>query len=205
MSKASKASSKISPMTASLLLRVSMALIVGTLAACSTGPRTPPSASHEGPERAFPPGRGGHRPVGPCQATVPKSRWLPVRWAELPGFQADALHEAWNAWLRSCERPPAALAALCNDVRRLSIASEAERSYWLQQHLQPYRIESLDGKSQGMLTSYYEPEMVGSRVRTDAFEHSAVQAASGFWGEKAVVHAPADRYLARGAGRAGWA
>ena len=56
MSKASKASSKISPMTASLLLRVSMALIVGTLAACSTGPRTPPSASHEGPETRFPTG-----------------------------------------------------------------------------------------------------------------------------------------------------
>ncbi len=157
-----------------------MALIVGTLAACSTGPRTPPSASHEGPETRFPTGEVvDTAPLGPASYR-PKSRWLPVRWAELPGFQADALHEAWNAWLRSCERPPAALAALCNDVRRLSIASEAERSYWLQQHLQPYRIESLDGKSQGMLTSYYEPEMVGSRVRTDAFNIPLYKLPAGF-------------------------
>lgn len=68
-----------------------------------------------------------------------------------------------------CRRPPAALAGLCQDVRRLSIASAQEQSHWLQSNLQPYRVESLDGKSQGMLTSYYEPEMVGSRVRTAEF------------------------------------
>lgn len=54
-------------------------------------------------------------------------------------------------------------------MRRLSIASQEEQLHWLQSHLQPYRIESLDGKSQGMLTSYYEPEMTGSRVRTEEF------------------------------------
>lgn len=145
-----------------------MALIVGTLAACSSGPRAP-SPSQDGPSTAFPTGEVvDTAPLGPA-STRPKSRWLPVRWAELPGFDQDALHEAWNAWLRSCERPPAALAPLCNDVRRLSIASEQERLHWLQQKMQPYRIESLDGQSQGMLTSYYEPEMIGSRVRTAEF------------------------------------
>ena len=41
-----------------------------------------------------------------------KSRWQPVRWSELPGFGADTLHDAWNAWLRSCERPSPQHAAL---------------------------------------------------------------------------------------------
>lgn len=145
-----------------------MALIVGTLAACSTGPRSP-SSSNDGPETSFPTGEViDTAPLGPA-AYRAKSRWLPVRWAELPGFQNDALHEAWNAWLRSCERPPATLAGVCNDVRRLSIASPEEQSHWLQTNFQPYRIESHDGKSQGMLTSYYEPEMIGSRVRTAEF------------------------------------
>ncbi|MBQ0130668.1 MAG: transglycosylase, partial [Comamonas sp.] len=53
--------------------------------------------------------------IGPAVVRA-KSRWLPVAWSELPGFDEDALHEAWNAWLRSCERPPAALASLCGDV-----------------------------------------------------------------------------------------
>ncbi|MGN1056065.1 MAG: MltA domain-containing protein, partial [Comamonas sp.] len=119
------------------------------------------------------------QPLGP--ATVrPKSRWLPVRWSELPGFDQDALHEAWNAWLRSCERPPAQLAALCQDVRRLSIATDAEQRHWLQTQLQPYRIEALDGRKEGMLTSYYEPEMVGSRVRTEEFNVPLYALPAGF-------------------------
>ncbi|MDO4592624.1 MAG: MltA domain-containing protein, partial [Comamonadaceae bacterium] len=169
-------------MTASLLLRVSMALIVGSLVACSTGPRAPQPgpSSPGGPDTGFPTGEViDTAPLGP-PSYRPKSRWLPVRWAELPGFDADALHEAWNAWLRNCERPHAALAHLCDDVRRLSIASIEEQRHWLQTHWQPYRIESLDGKSQGMLTSYYEPEMVGSRVRTDVFNIPLYRVPAGF-------------------------
>lgn len=146
-----------------------MALIVGTLVACSSGPSLSPGSSRDGPQTGFPTGDVvDTAPLGP-PSYRPKSRWLPVRWAELPGLQQDALHEAWNAWLRSCERPPVQLAGLCQDVRRLSIASVEEQRHWMQSNLQPYRIESLDGKSQGMLTSYYEPEMVGSRVRTAQF------------------------------------
>ena len=163
-----------------------MALIVGTLVACSSGPRSSvsPGPSRGGPETSFPTGDVmDTAPLGPASLR-PKSRWLPVRWAELPGLEQDALHEAWNAWLRSCERPPVALAGLCNDVRRLSIASEQERMHWLQQKMQPYRIESLDGKSQGMLTSYYEPEMTGSRVRTAEFNIPLYSTPAGFAARK---------------------
>ena len=34
---------------------------------------------------------------------------------------------------------------------------------WLRQRLQPYRVESLDGAAEGLLTSYYEPVMVAAR------------------------------------------
>ncbi len=98
-----------------------MALIVGTLAACSTRPPAPVGAQRA--VRAAGP-RARHR-TGACagHATQSKSRWVPVGWGELPGFDDDALHEAWNAWLRNCERPAPAFAPLCGDVRRLSIAS----------------------------------------------------------------------------------
>ncbi len=92
-----------------------------------------------------------------------KSRWVPVRWAELPGFDEDPLFEAWNAWLKNCERPGPRLAPLCADVRRLSIGSEAERRAWMVAKLQPYRVESLQGSSDGQLTSYYEPVLRASR------------------------------------------
>ena len=92
-----------------------------------------------------------------------KSRWVPVSWSELPGFEADALHEAWNAWLRSCERPPPAFVALCPEIRRLSIASADEQRSWMRQRLQPHRVEPLDGGTEGLLTAYYEPVLDASR------------------------------------------
>ena len=93
----------------------------------------------------------------------PKARWAPVRWSDLPGFADDALHEAWNAWLRSCERPGPVFASLCPDVRRLSIASGAEQRDWMVQRLQPYRVEPLLGPAEGLLTGYYEPVLQASR------------------------------------------
>lgn len=92
-----------------------------------------------------------------------KSRWVPVRWADLPGFEEDQLHEAWNAWIKSCERPGPAFAPLCGDIRRLSIASAEEQRAWMVARLQPYRVETLQGASEGLLTSYYEPVLKASR------------------------------------------
>lgn len=97
-----------------------------------------------------------------------RSRWQPVRWSELPGFGADALHEAWNAWIRSCERPPAQLAALCPEVRRLSIAGPEEQRAWMLRRLQPYRVEPLRTGESGLLTGYYEPLLEASRLPTAA-------------------------------------
>lgn len=97
-----------------------------------------------------------------------KSRWVPVRWSELPGFQADALHEAWNAWIRSCERPQPPHAALCPEVRRLSIATGEQQRAWMMQRLQPYRVEPLQAGAESLLTGYYEPMLDAVRVPTTA-------------------------------------
>ncbi len=99
----------------------------------------------------------------PAARTQGKSRWVPVRWAELPGFENDALFEAWNAWLKSCERPGPVFAPLCGEVRRLSIASGAEQRAWMMSRLQPYRVETLQGQADGLLTSYYEPVLKAAR------------------------------------------
>ncbi|MBT0570430.1 MltA domain-containing protein [Curvibacter sp. CHRR-16] len=109
------------------------------------------------------------RSTVPGAVTQGKSRWVPVPWTELPGWGQDALHEAWNAWLKSCERPPAAWQPLCPQIRQLSIASPQEQRAWIEQRLQPYRVETLQGESQGLLTSYFEPTLDGSRQQTAAF------------------------------------
>ena len=44
-----------------------------------------------------------------------RSRWTPVRWAELPGFEQNNTNQAWYAWLQSCERPGPVFALLCDE------------------------------------------------------------------------------------------
>ncbi len=92
-----------------------------------------------------------------------KSRWVPVAWRDLPGFEDDRLPEAWGAWVRSCGRPNPTWAAFCADVRRLATASDKEQRTWMQARLQPYRVESLQGSADGLLTSYFEPVLQARR------------------------------------------
>lgn len=105
-----------------------------------------------------------------------KSRWIASDWSSLPGFADDALHEAWSAWTRSCEKPSAPFAKLCSDVRRLSIADAPSQRAWMLKRLQPYRVESLQGDTQGVLTGYFEPALEASRMPTVDFTVPLFQA-----------------------------
>jgi len=116
-----------------------------------------------GPQRIAPqPPAAAFAPFAP---TLPsKSRWIAADWDEIPGLNDDALGEAWQAWIRGCERPNTAFADLCPQIRQLSIADEQARRAWLLAHLQPWRIESRDGSGQGLLTAYYEPLFEARRL-----------------------------------------
>jgi membrane-bound lytic murein transglycosylase A len=107
-----------------------------------------------------------------------------VRWSELPGFDDDKLFEAWNAWVKSCERPGATFAPLCGEVRRLSIASPEEQRTWITSRLQPYRVESLQGPVNGQLTSYYEPLLKASRQQGVGYDVPLYKTPAGFGSRK---------------------
>lgn len=164
-------------------------VIVGLQAACGTAPNTvndspvivadsataaapvsgrgsSPAIAVQGAQKGMPPSTQNTAAMPPTEAGIvlqAKSRWVAVQWAELPGFQDDALHEAWNAWIKSCERPSPKFAPLCPEIRRLSIAAGDAQRAWMGQNLQPYRVETLDGKAEGMLTGYYEPMLPAAR------------------------------------------
>ena len=154
-----------------------LALIVGTLAACTTTKQqNDPTPVTE--QQAHGAGSAS-RP--PFVANVPtKSRWVAVDWGELPGVLQDSLNEAWNGWIKNCERPSTAFVSLCSDVRRLSIATEDEQRNWMMATLQPYRVEATTGSPDGMLTSYYEPMYEARRVQGNGFNVPVYQTPVGF-------------------------
>ena len=143
--------------------------IVGVLSACSSVPlQSPEARTAIGAQESL-----AKPPPAPVVG-VPviqqvRSRWIPVGWSELPGFNDDVLFEAWSAWIKSCERSPAPHGALCPQVRRLSIGNAEEQRSWLQARLQPYRVESLQGQSEGLLTGYYEPILEARRLPDAVF------------------------------------
>ncbi len=178
ISKAPRASSS-SKVMARFFRGAAKGLIIGAglaLSACAVRMPLPPVA----PLPADLPAPVVSEP-GPASGVLlqGKSRWVPVRWSELPGFESDALHEAWNAWIKSCERPGPDFAPLCPEVRRLSIGSAEEQRAWMTTRLQPYRVESLQGAAEGLLTSYFEPVLKASRQRSGAYAVPLYQAPTG--------------------------
>jgi len=99
-----------------------------------------------------------------------RSRWVSVSWRDVPGWQNDSLQDAWNAWVQNCERPGPLFGPLCSEVRQLMLGSDDDRRLWMMARLQPYRVESLEGVSEGLLTSYYEPLFDASAQMRPGFE-----------------------------------
>ena len=156
------------------------ALIVGSLGGCGSSPthapvedRTP--AAPASPATAAP---AAAVVVAPPQLETgqtivqARSRWVGVGWDALPGLQQDALGLGWRAWIKSCERSasmPPALSTLCPQAMALANADAAGQRAWMYRHLQPYRVESLQGETQGLLTAYYEPVFEASRTPSANF------------------------------------
>ncbi len=92
-----------------------------------------------------------------------KSRWVPVNWSDLPGWAEDPIEQVWPAQLQSCRRPHPAFARLCPQIRQLAQADPQAQRQWILKNLQPYRVEALDGTSEGLLTSYFEPVLLARR------------------------------------------
>ncbi|MFC5607301.1 murein transglycosylase A [Variovorax soli] len=144
-------------------LALCAAVIVATLAGCASRSLPPPDAV---PSTPAPQTRPDTLPPLTGSLAHPKSRWVPASWSELPGFNDDALHEAWIALVANCARPNAAFAPLCGEVRQMALADTEGQRSWMMQRLQPYRVESLAGQSEGKLTSYFEPIYEATRRPT---------------------------------------
>ena len=142
-------------------------LIVGFLASCST-PLQPVQ------DEIKPSLQIDEAAPLPPPITQTKSLWVPVRWRDLPGWAESTSsfsshNDAWAAWLKSCQNTTTANAFLCAEIRSLSVSSANEQRAWMMQKLQPYRVESLQGATEGLLTSYYEPVLDASRKPRPGF------------------------------------
>lgn len=128
-----------------------VALILGSLAACSSPPLQPPL------------------PAAPPEAR-PAARWTAADWKDLPGWGGDDLLAVWPALLANCQRPAAGWAEFCARAALQAPADATEATLFLMKHLRPWRLASDGGDPGGLLTGYFEPQVAASRSRQGAFQ-----------------------------------
>ena len=149
------------PRLAGAILGTLAAGLAAVLVACSSAPVAGPAPSapvRSEPARIEPPtgDDGGPVAVGGTMLR-PRARWLLVPWSDLPSWSADRASEAMPALLRSCERPAPAWIGACGQARRDAVALLADDALaraWLESHLRPWRVESLEGETAGLTTGY---------------------------------------------------
>jgi peptidoglycan lytic transglycosylase A len=129
--------------------------------------------------------------VAGCAHPPDKLTLTPVTFATLPGWEDDDLSMALEAFGRSCSlflsdkqlpqtpvgpggiagtvadwRPPCAASASLQDLFRIALISEdgvrAKKRELFETWFTPYKAAN-NGRSQGLFTGYYEPELRGAR------------------------------------------
>ena len=138
-------------------------LLAGLLSSCSSPPLLPSTPTEED-NKAMPAVVPAQGPEGALLRA--RARWVPVRFADLPGWEGDRAAELWPALLRGCERPAPGWANVCAQARSATLPSFSDDGarVWLQQRLQAYRVESLEGTMEGLMTGYFEPLVEASRT-----------------------------------------
>lgn len=180
------------------------ALILGTLAACGSSP--PPAPDGPAPVDPAPPAAAASAAAATASVIEqPRSRWVPVGWEALPGWSSDQVVLAWPALLRSCQRPAPGWSALCAEAQALPEPTETVVRRWMQQRLQPYRVEARDGAaSDGLITGYFEPLIEARRLPDATFKVPLYRPPADFgkrkpyWTRAQLDTVPAARAALRG-------
>src|SRR5512143_58997 len=157
--RANSDSSKNQPMPARLLIRVRRAAVASALALLAAGCVTAP------PERA-----------PPAAAPSLPAQYRPVPFAALPGWSDDLVQDARPAFRVGCgalTTPAAASRALwsppCAAADAIDPHDAAAIRAFFEAHFSPYQVVAADGRTEGTITGYYEPLLVGSRAPSQRF------------------------------------
>jgi membrane-bound lytic murein transglycosylase A len=134
---------------------------LGIVAGCASPPSPPRTDSSSGVPTA--PSRPGLADPGEGV------RWVRTSFAELPGWTQDRQRELWPALLNSCARPAAVWREWCARAALQAPADDAAARRLLQDWLEPWRLQSADGGTEGLATGYFDPELDASRERREGF------------------------------------
>lgn len=125
---------------------LTLILLAGALAACSTRPTAP---------------------TVPDKAALVSARYEPASWSAVPGWPGDNLAASWQAWLQSCtrleKRPD--WQKPCADARAMGTPDDAAIRAFFEHGFTPWQIINTVSGDTGLVTGYYEALLTGSREK----------------------------------------
>jgi membrane-bound lytic murein transglycosylase A len=128
-------------------------------------------------------------PVVALPLQINGGQYLPLAWADIPGWYDDDQLAAYRTFRASCgpiaaehnlpSDPKAdakadakalgiSLRDPCRAARAVEISDGAKARSFFEQHFTPLKISRL-GEDNGFVTGYYEPMLEGSRTQTDVY------------------------------------
>ncbi|WP_251044087.1 MULTISPECIES: MltA domain-containing protein [unclassified Lysobacter] len=95
----------------------------------------------------------------------------PVRFADVPGWDNDALHESANGMRESCDalRRKQGWSTVCAAFDRVDTGSDAALRAFFESNFHVYRMMSPARQPDGLITGYFEPLLEGRRSRDETF------------------------------------
>jgi len=140
-----------------------IALLFISLAAASCAPLAPGLPGVPGVPKSGAPAAG---------ADPQRARFVASTFAALPGWQADDLTGLVDALKRQCPAPTPGLepqaprhpaqGIVCRRLASLPQAPGALRE-WFERQFEPWSVVAEGGRTEGLITGYYEPLLNGSR------------------------------------------
>ena len=96
------------------------------------------------------------------------------RWSDLPGWESDAVTEAWPAFLDSCRtlRFNTSWAAPCTAAQSVTASSVTAIRAYFTANFAPYKVIRRTGTERadtGLVTGYFEPLLHGSRTASAGY------------------------------------
>lgn len=157
--------------------RIVAVLACGFIAACSTPvPKTGTSAPTTTVPTPVPTPTPTPTPTPAPTKLAPIQNYTEayqrVAFDQLPGWQQDDLREMWSAYLNSCQalRFKNEWKDVCSIAKTIDHNNTGAIRAYFEMHFSPYQVRHLDGKTEGMITGYYEPFMKGSRQRGGSYQ-----------------------------------
>ncbi len=142
--------------------RLALILLLSLLFACARPPEPVPEVTEPVVEE-------------PVVEEVPVLQ--PVTWSDVAGWDEDDPSLALSAFLQSCTalRWREGWQEPCQQATVMEHASEIEVRQFFEKNFTPHQVRQADGDTQGLLTGYYVPDLLGSRQPSNIYRYPLYQ------------------------------